>query len=70
MLLYQPLCARPFCEWTTTDQQIDVDGVIEIESLLVTTYKGLCPWVSIDLQWVGVGWDVDMFISHSSCNPE
>ena len=57
MSLYQPPCAHenwPFCEWTTTDQQIDVDGVIEIESLLVTTYKGLCPWVSIDLQWVGV----------------
>ena len=60
----------PFCESATIGQQIDIDGVIEIESLLVTTYKGLCPWVSIDVQCVGVGWDIDMFTSHSSCNPE
>ena len=38
---------RPFCESTTAGQQIDINGVIEIESLLVTAYKGLCPWVSI-----------------------
>ena len=63
----------------TTSALYKLPRAIDNRPLWIFEYLGWLEYVNMKhealplppvFDWVGIGWDVDMFTSHSSCNPE